>query len=82
MLNETLKICFRKGGECFHPAGRQHSRSLKKLLQEAGVPPWERNAIPLLYFKDELIAVIGLWVAKKYSVSGDEEGWLVDIEVL
>ncbi|NOQ88393.1 MAG: tRNA lysidine(34) synthetase TilS, partial [Gammaproteobacteria bacterium] len=32
LLDETLKIRFRKGGEKFHPAGRRHSQSLKKLL--------------------------------------------------
>jgi tRNA(Ile)-lysidine synthase len=80
LLEEPLKIRFRKGGEYFHPAGRQHSQSLKKLLQEASIPPWERDSIPLLYFKDELIAVIGLWVCKKYAVDDNEEGWVVDIE--
>ena len=80
LLEEPLKICFRIGGEKFHPAERQHSQSLKKLLQEANVPPWERDVIPLLYFEDELIAVIGLWVCKKYAVN--ENGWIVDIEKL
>ncbi len=80
LLNQSLQICFRKGGENFHPAGRQHSQSLKKLLQQANVPPWERDAIPLLYYNDELVAVVGLWVCKKYAV--DEGGWLVDVSVL
>ena len=80
LINESLQICFRQGGENFHPAGRQHSQSLKKLLQQANVPPWERDVIPLLYYKDELVAVVGLWVCKKYAV--DEGGWLVDVSVL
>ena len=82
LLNESLKICFRKGGEVFHPAGRLHSQRLKKLLQEANIPPWDRESIPLVYFKDELIAVVGLWVCKQYAVSGDEEGWLIGVEGL
>ena len=82
LLNESLNIRFRKGGEIFHPAGRRHSQRLKKLLQEANVPPWDRESIPLVYFKDELIAVAGLWVCKQYSVSGDEVGWLVGVDVL
>ena len=80
LLNQSLKICFRQGGENFHPAGRQHSQSLKKLLQQANVPPWERDVIPLLYYKDELVAVVGLWVCKKYAVN--EGGWFVDVSVL
>ena len=82
LLGESLNIRFRKGGEIFHPVGRRHSQRLKKLLQEANVPPWDRESIPLIYFKDELIAVVGLWVCKQYAVSGDEEGWLVDVDVL
>jgi tRNA(Ile)-lysidine synthase len=80
LLDETLSIRSRKGGEKFHPAGRRHSQSLKKLLQEMNIPPWERDVMPLIYFGDELIAVGGLWVCKKYSVSGDEESWLIDID--
>ena len=82
LLNESLKICFRKGGEVFHPVSRLHSQRLKKLLQEANIPPWDRESIPLVYFKDELIAVVGLWVCKQYAVSGDEEGWLIAVESL
>lgn len=82
LLDEPLKISFRKGGEKFHPVERRHSQSLKKLLQEAEVPPWERDAVPLLYFKDELIAVIGLWVSKKYAVANNKAGWIVRAENL
>ena len=82
LLDEPLKISFRKGGEKFHPAERRHSQSLKKLLQEVGVPPWERDVIPLVYFKDELIAVAGLWVSKSSSVGDGESGWAVDVECL
>jgi len=80
LLDEALSVRFRQGGEKFHPAGRRHSQSLKKLLQEANVPPWERDVIPLVYSGDELIAVGGLWVCKKYSVDDGESGWLVEIE--
>jgi tRNA(Ile)-lysidine synthase len=80
LLGETLTIRSRKGGEKFHPAGRRHSQSLKKLLQEANIPPWERDVIPLIYLADELIAVAGLWVCKEYSVAEGEGGWIVDVE--
>lgn len=82
LLGKSMKLRFRQGGEKFHPAGRRHSQSLKKLLQEANVPPWERDSIPLLYLDDDLIAVVGLWVCKQYSVAEDEAGWLVHVEPL
>ena len=80
LLDELLYVRFRKGGEKFHPANRQHSQSLKKLLQEANVPPWERDVVPLIYFGDELIAVGGLWIAKAFAVSEGENGWVVGVE--
>jgi tRNA(Ile)-lysidine synthase len=80
LLDEQLKISFRQGGEQFHPAGRDRSQSLKKLLQEANIFPWERDNIPLLYWQDELIAVVGLWVAKSYVAGEGESGWSVVVE--
>ncbi len=61
--SEGLSVRFRTGGERFRPIGRQHSRPLKKWLQEAGVPPWLRTRIPLLYREDDLVAVGDLWIA-------------------
>lgn len=82
LRNRPLKICFRQGGEKFHPAGRQHSQRLKKLFQEANILPWERDSIPLLYFEDELIAVVGLWISRHHSVNKNEQGWMISVEKL
>jgi tRNA(Ile)-lysidine synthase len=77
LRNKKLTIRFRQGGESFHPAGRQHSQRLKKLFQEAGIPPWERDVTPLLYDKDELIAVLGNWLSKKHLADDGEAGWQI-----
>lgn len=82
LLHEKLKVSFRKGGEQFHPVGRRHSQSLKKLFQEASVPPWERDAIPLLYWQDELIAVVGVWVSNHFAAGEGESGWVIEFEGL
>jgi len=58
----TLKP--RSGGEKLKLPGRDGHHDLKKLFQEAGVPPWEREARPLLYLDDRLAAVPGLWIAE------------------
>lgn len=81
LFNKKLTIRYRHGGEIFHPAGRNHSRSLKKLLQEAGIPPWERDYIPLIYLDDELVAVAGLWPAKKYHADLDVHGWSINLSL-
>ncbi|MEQ9394463.1 tRNA lysidine(34) synthetase TilS [Haliea sp.] len=57
-----LTVCTRSGGERCQPLGRAGSQRLKKLLQEAGVPPWWRDRLPLLYLDDSLVAVADLWL--------------------
>lgn len=52
-------VNYRRGGERLQLAGQAHSRELKTLLQEQGVPPWERDRLPLLWRGDVLLAVIG-----------------------
>jgi tRNA(Ile)-lysidine synthase len=52
-----VEVRFRQGGERCVPAGSAHHRPLKKLLQEWGVPPWERDRLPLIYL-DGVLAVI------------------------
>ncbi|MFK7814805.1 MAG: tRNA lysidine(34) synthetase TilS [Gammaproteobacteria bacterium] len=59
-VNE-LTIRFREGGERLKPFGSNQHRSLKNLLHEAEIPPWERSRIPLLYHHDQLISVLDFW---------------------
>ena len=61
---ERLRVSWRAGGERCRPRGRARSTSLKKLLQEADVPPWWRERVPLFYLEDELLAVGDLWLCE------------------
>ncbi len=58
-----VQVRFRAGGERLRPHGRRETQQLKKLLQSAGIPPWMRKQLPLLYAGDALVAVADLWVA-------------------
>ncbi len=64
LLGEGLTIKSRIGGEEFQPQGQLHTRKLKKLLQEAGVVPWMRDRLPLVYSGERLVAVGDLWLAE------------------
>ncbi|PKF56357.1 tRNA lysidine(34) synthetase TilS [Alteromonadales bacterium alter-6D02] len=57
------------------PQQRQKRRTIKKLLQEYGVPTWQRQHIPYLFYGEQLVAALGLWVERDFSVnlSGDSE---------
>ncbi len=63
-----LTVRFRQGGEKIQPAGRKGHRDLKSLFQEADIPAWERDRVPLLYADDKLVAVVGYWLAEEYAV--------------
>lgn len=61
---KRLQVGFRVGGEVMRPHGRGCQKELKTLFQEAGVLPWLRNRIPLLFKDDCLICVWGYWVGE------------------
>lgn len=76
----SLLVRFRQGGERFRPAGRPHRQELKKLLQEADIPPWERERLPLLYAERTLLAVVGLGIAAEQVAQPGEPGWQVVLQ--
>ena len=66
---QGLEVRYRKGGEEIRPYGQAHTKKLKKLLQEAGVVPWMRDRVPLVYARDALVAVADLWLAEEAAGS-------------
>jgi len=69
-----VRVRFRRGGERIRPAGAPHHRALKTLFQEAGIPPWERRRVPLVYIGGELACVGERWVAEGFAAPGDDPG--------
>jgi tRNA(Ile)-lysidine synthase len=76
-----LVVGLRQGGEICRLPGRAHHHKLKKLLQEAGIPPWERRRLPLVYVNGELAAIGDRWVCEPYAARGDELGWKLRLEM-
>jgi tRNA(Ile)-lysidine synthase len=70
-----IHVRFRRGGE------RIGVRSVKKLLQQAGIAPWRRSTYPLVYVDDRLVAVPNVAVepfvadTAKGSKSSDVQCW-------
>ena len=62
----VVTIKARKGGEKIRLPNREGHHALKDLFQEAGIPPWERQSIPLVYLNDELAAVGDLWISADF----------------
>ncbi|CAG1020742.1 bifunctional protein TilS/HprT [Patescibacteria group bacterium] len=61
-----VSIKFRNGGEKIRLPNRKERHTLKKLFQEAGIPPWERDLIPLIYMDNKLAAVGDLWISADF----------------
>lgn len=70
-----VQIRYREGGERCKPAGRAHSQTLKKLLQEYGLEPWLRDKVPLVFSDGNLVAVGDLWVCADFVAAEDEDGY-------
>jgi len=60
-LPVPLGLRLRRGGERIKPLGDRHTRDLRDLFQQAGIPPWQRVTCPLLYDGEELLAVADRW---------------------
>lgn len=52
-------IRFRCGGEKIKLSQSRFTYDLKKLMQTWKIPPWLRDRIPLVYYGDEIVAVVG-----------------------
>ena len=70
----TLVVRRRRGGETIKPQRRGRTQSLQHLCQAAGVLPWMRDALPLVYAGNDLIAVGDLWQDARWCVPPGEAG--------
>lgn len=73
----TLRL--RSGGEKLRPHPAAATRSLKNILQESQIPPWQRERLPLLFCGDELVCVVGVAIAAAYRAEPGEAGISVSV---
>ncbi len=78
--HQHLTVRSRRGGEKIKLANCSHSKSLKKLLQEDAIPPWQREQIPLIFYDDELVQVGELHTAEGFAPSLGQKAMLIYIE--
>lgn len=73
-LADGVEVGFRAAGLRCAPAGRRGRRDLKHLFQEAGVPPWLRDRVPLLLVGGRLAAIADRWVCAPFAASDAAAG--------
>ena len=66
----SIRVEYRQGGERLRLPDRDGSHALKKLFQEAGIPPWLRNRWPLVFLGDRLAWAGADWYAAEFAANG------------
>jgi tRNA(Ile)-lysidine synthase len=72
LRGRSVTIGVRRGGERLQPDCRRPRRSLKNLFQEARIPMWLRNRVPLIFCDSELVWAAGVGVDCAYRAADDE----------
>jgi tRNA(Ile)-lysidine synthase len=73
-LSAPVTVRGRDGGESLKPGRGARTHSVQHLCQERGVLPWLRDALPLVFAGDELVAVADLWLDARWCVAANEPG--------
>lgn len=73
---KPLQVRVRSGGERLQPDARRPRRTLKNLFQEAGVPSWARERMPMLFHGDDLVWVPGLGIDARFQARASVRGLL------
>ena len=80
LLNQTLRLQYRVGGEKIHLYGRVGTWPLKKAIQNQHIFPWLRHTIQILSIDNVMLGVFtpkGFWLAQSDYVEVD--GWLPNL---
>jgi tRNA(Ile)-lysidine synthase len=77
IANAAVTIRKRGGGERIRLKRGGPSRTLKHLLHDAGLAPWQRDAYPLVFCGDALVAVPGIGVDVAFQATAGVPGYEV-----
>ena len=76
----ALRLRCRQPGDRFRPAGRGTDRELRKWMNEAGIPPRERDTLPLLAAGRQVLWVCGEGFADGLA-PGPDTGQLLQVKL-
>ena len=72
----SVQLRLRQGGERLQPDPARPRRTLKNLFQEAGLPPWQRDRVPLLFCGEDLVWAPGIGIDVRYHACAGGVGLL------
>lgn len=76
LKGEAWVVRARSGGERLQPDARRPRRTLKNLFQEAAIPAWQRDRLPLIFHGAALVWAPGLGVDVRYQAQKNRPGLL------
>lgn len=62
-----LTVRFAQTGEKILLSGQTHRKKVKKLYQQQQIPPWEKQVMPFLYHRQQLLAVGDYWLSGDFK---------------
>jgi len=78
LVGSTVVVRPRQGGERLQPDPCRPRRSVKNLLQEQAMPPWERARLPFIFAGERLICVPGIGIDCEYQAVAGESAVVPD----
>jgi tRNA(Ile)-lysidine synthase len=79
---QRLTIKTRVGGERIKPDLNRPSRSLKTVMQQAAIPPWQRSQLPLIFVGETLAMIPNFAVEASLKAAANEMGLVVSWQQL
>jgi tRNA(Ile)-lysidine synthase len=73
-LPASVIVRRRDGGETLKPGPSAKTQTVQHLCQAFGVLPWMRDALPLVFAGDDLIAVADLWLDARWCAAAGAPG--------
>ena len=74
---DIVTVRSRAGGERLRTAPGRPARSLKRLMQEAAIPFWQRDCLPLVFCADALALVPGIGIDPAFEAGPNTPGYSV-----
>jgi tRNA(Ile)-lysidine synthase len=73
-LPGALSVRRRRGGETIKPGPHASTQSVQHLCQSMGILPWMRDALPLVFAGNALVAIGDLWLDARWCGSEARPG--------
>lgn len=76
LKKEKVNIRFFYKHSRVYTINSKHKQKIKKIWKNFSIPVWERQRIPMLFYNDKLISVIGIFITKN-GFCKKNSGWTI-----